>query len=131
MAIDITIVDETSSGQRSNASNLRVSRGRMTLRELIRRRVHAEVEAYNAKLPEYFRGLVQPNEAERTLNGYRMKKPRPVSAEAQCEKAFASFAANGFFVLLGDKQLESLDTEIEVTHPCELHFVKLVPLVGG
>jgi len=131
MVIDVTIVDETSSGQRSSSSRLRVNGGRTTLRELIRQRVHTEVEAYNAKLPEYFQGLVQPNEAERTLNGYRMKKPRAVSAEAQCEKAFASFVANGFFVLLGDKQVEFLDTEIDVTKPCELHFVKLVPLVGG
>jgi hypothetical protein len=35
--------------------------------------VNAEVEIYNNKMPEYFNGLVQPNDAEKTLNGLRLK----------------------------------------------------------
>jgi hypothetical protein len=41
------------------------------------------------------------------------------------------FEKNGFFVLVGDKQAESLDQEFDVKVDTEVSFVKLVPLVGG
>ncbi|TDD28672.1 hypothetical protein E1287_32375 [Actinomadura sp. KC06] len=41
------------------------------------------------------------------------------------------FLANGFFVLAGDRQVEDLDEEVDLTADPELVFVKLVPLAGG
>ena len=42
-----------------------------------------------------------------------------------------AFTRNGFFVLVGDRQVESLDEELELKVDTDVSFVKLVPLVGG
>lgn len=91
-----------------------------------------EVERFNAKEGEtVFRGLVQPTDTETALNGYRLRKPRLLDAEAQCALAVKGFGSNGFFVLVNDRQAESLDEEIIVGPDTKVSFVKLVPLVGG
>jgi hypothetical protein len=41
-------------------------------------------------MPEYFKGLVQPNDAELTLNGYKLKQNRKVDAEKQHNAYFAT-----------------------------------------
>ena len=83
------------------------------------------------KAPEYFRGLVEPSEAEKTLNGYKLKQRRKIDWEEQYKRALDAYERNGFFVLIGDRQAESLDQTFEVKVDTEVSFVKLVPLVGG
>ena len=39
--------------------------------------------------------------------------------------------AVSFFLLIADRQAESLDEVFEIDLDCEVSFVKLVPLVGG
>ena len=130
-AATVTICDETPGGQRHASFRLELVSERISLRELIRRRVQAEVEAYNRATPEYFHGLVQPTDAERMLNGYRLKQRRQLDWKAQCDKALDGFGCNGFFVLFEGRQLESLDEEIVIGPGAEVRFIKLVPLVGG
>ena len=55
---------------------------------------------YNQALPETFQGLVQPEESEQTLNGFRVKTKRPLDWEVQCRRAYSSFEKNGFLVLV-------------------------------
>jgi hypothetical protein len=131
MPATLTIHDETSSGQKTNTFTLDCLTERMTVRELLRARIYQEVQDYNQKQPEYFRGLVEPTNAERVLNGYKLKAKRKIDWQEQFNRALAAFERNGFFVLVGDKQAESLDQEFEVKVDTEVSFVKLVPLVGG
>ena len=131
MTTVLTIHDETTSGQKTNTFTLDCLTERMTVRELIRARIYQEVQDYNQKQPEYFRGLVQPTEAERVLNGYKVRAKRTINWEEQYQHALKAFERNGFFVLVGNKQAESLDQEFEVKVDTEVSFVKLVPLVGG
>jgi hypothetical protein len=131
MTTTLTIHDETTSRQKTNTFTLDCLTERMTVRELIRARIYQEVQDYNQKQPEYFRGLVQPTEAERVLNGYKVRAKRKIDWEEQYRRAVEAFERNGFFVLVGDKQAESLDQEFEVKVDTEVSFVKLVPLVGG
>ena len=131
MPATLTIHDETSSGQKTNTFTLDCLTERMTVRELLRARIYQEVQDYNQKQPEYFRGLVEPINAERVLNGYKLKAKRKIDWQEQFNRALAAFERNGFFVLVGDKQAESLDQEFEVKVDTEVSFVKLVPLVGG
>lgn len=131
MPATLTIHDETSSGQKTNTFTLDCLTERMTVRELIRARIYQEVQDYNQKQPEYFRGLVEPTNAERVLNGYKLKAKRKIDWQEQLNRALAAFERNGFFVLVGDKQAESLDQEFQVKVDTEVSFVKLVPLVGG
>ncbi|HYZ84215.1 MAG TPA: hypothetical protein VE621_07415 [Bryobacteraceae bacterium] len=104
---------------------------RITLRELFEKRIRQEVDTYNRERPDVYRGLIQPEGAERVLNGYSMKQFREVDFEAQLQRAVAAFEANGIIVVAGDRQLESLDDEISLEATPEVDFFKLVPLVGG
>ena len=89
------------------------------------------MQDYNRREPEHFRGFVEPGEAEKTLNGFKLRQKRKIDWEAQFAKALESFDRNGFFVLVGDRQAESLDETFPVTVDTEISFVKLTPLVGG
>jgi hypothetical protein len=104
---------------------------RITVRELIRSRVYQEVKDYNTRRPEYFRSLVQPTDAEQTLNGYKLRQPRQIDWEKQFEQAITAFERNGFIILVDDKQVSDLEQEIEIKPDTTVTFLKLVPLVGG
>lgn len=127
----VSFVDETTAGDRSDAWHLEIFEERLPLREVIRRRVFQEVAEYNAKGGEVFRGLVQPTDAERTLNGFKLRKPRRIDPEEQATRAMEAFSRNGFIVLVDDRQVEDLDAVVELTRGTQITFLKLVPLVGG
>ena len=127
----VAFVDETTSGERLNAWHLEVFEERLTLREIIRRRVFQEVAEHNASSVLTFRGLVQPSDTQRVRDGYRMNKPRRVDPEAQYDRAVDTFTRNGFVVLVDDKQVEDLDTLLDLRTNTEITFLKLVALVGG
>jgi hypothetical protein len=131
MPTTLTIHDETTSGGKTNTFTLDCLTETLTVRELIRARIYQEVQDYNLKEPEYFRGLVEPTNAEKVLNGFKLKAKRKIDWEEQYKKALEAFERNGFFVLVGDKQAENLDQPFEVKVDTEVSFVKLVPLVGG
>jgi len=127
----ITIRDATLTGQSIAEHPLDLLTERVTVRELIRSRVYQEVQDYNRSQPETFRGLIQPTDAEQTLNGYRVRGHRQIDWKAQFEKACDAFERNGFFVLVNDRQPDSLDEELTIDPTKTVTFVKLVPLVGG
>ncbi|MCW6010107.1 hypothetical protein K1W54_37010 [Micromonospora sp. CPCC 205371] len=81
--------------------------GTGALRELIRLRVREEVARHNAHATT------------------------PVAWEPQADSAVAAFARNGFFVFVGDRQVDDLDEELSLDEASDVAFVRLVPLVGG
>ena len=134
MSTTLKIRDETTFSlgrDEDRAFTLDVLAGHLTVRELIRARVANEVSDYNLSQPEYFRALVQPTDAERSLNGFKMRKGRMIDPEKQFELAIKAFYSNGFILLVNDRQVDELDEEIEIRPDTTLTFLKLVPLVGG
>ena len=131
MAATLTIHDESATGETLLELTLNVSAERITVRDLIRQRVWQEVEEYNRRKPDTFRGLVQPTDSERTLNGYRLKQPRPLDANTQLAKAIDAFQGNQIIMLVDDRQVESLDEEITLLPNTRVSFLRLTPLVGG
>ena len=131
MAATVAIRDETTSGALVHAFTLDFLTEEITVRELIERRVYEEVQEYNRAAPGYFRGLVQPVDAEATLNGYKLRQRRQIDWEQQRDRALEAFERNGFFVIVGDRQVERLDERIRLELGTEVTFLKLVPLVGG
>ena len=133
MSITLTIQDVTTStlNKPQNIFLLVCPTETMTVREIIRLRVYQEVEAYNEQQGEYFNGLVQPSDAERTLNGYRLTRPRFLDWEQQFERAVEAFDRNGFIVRGDKRQVESLDEVVTIAADTPVSFLKLVPLVGG
>lgn len=126
----ITIIDQSLSGGK-RAWNLETRVETITLRELIRERVYQEVTEHNARHSEYFQGLVQPTDAERTLNGFKVRPEKRIDWEAQFEQALAVFERRGFIVLVDDRQVDSLDTPVTLRSGSEVTFLRLTPLVGG
>ena len=131
MALALTVRDETTLGETTGELTLVFLTERVTLREIIRGRISQEVAEYNAARAGRFTGLVQPEQTERVVGGYRVRERRRLDWEAQYERALRAFAANGFLVLVGDRQATDLDEEIELRHDTTVTFLKLVPLVGG
>lgn len=131
MAAAVTVHDETTHGETTGELTLEFLTERVTAREIIRSRIYQEVTEYNARQAGLFRGLVQPRDAERTSEGFRLSTPRRIDWAEQYEAALASYARNGFLLLVDDVQVTDLDTEIELRHDTRVSFLRLVPLVGG
>jgi hypothetical protein len=127
----LTILDETASGSILHRLELEINQEILTVGELIARRVHDEVSAYNARQTGTFQGLVQPTESEKVLNGYRVRPSHLIDAEQQVYRALEAFQQNGFFVLVNNRQAESLDEQVWLGEGATASFLKLTPLVGG
>lgn len=128
----LTIRDETGTGKVINELTFDVLTESMTVRELIRSRVYQEVQDYNLQRRQNameFRGLVQPGVEERTLNG--PKTVREIDWKKQFEIACDAFMRNGFFILIDDRQAETLDETVELQQGTKISFVRLTALVGG
>jgi hypothetical protein len=131
MAGTLTIRDETLSGESLREWALEVMTERMTVRELIRSRVYQEVQDYNVRQGQVFQGLVQPEEAEKALNGWKLKKPRALDWKRQFDRAVEAFEKNQILILVNDRQAESLDEEIVIEPQTRVTFLRLTPLAGG
>lgn len=130
--MELILKDVTFTGDILNQIKIAVKNERTTVKELIATRVQAEVKAYNDKLPEYFNGLIQPTNAEKTLNGFKLKdRKQKIDIEKQILIALDAFQKNGYFVLIDEQQAEDLDQEVLVSKNTAVNFVKLTQLVGG
>jgi len=127
----ITIKDETFSGKVLQEIDLEFPTDIVTVQDIITGRVTREVENYNSKLPAYFNGLIEPSDAEKTLNGYKLKPKKIIDAEKQVYVALDAFQRNVFFVLIDNLQSESLEQMVELKKSTAISFIKLTPLVGG
>jgi hypothetical protein len=103
MGINLVVTDTTASGEETARTLFEDIPSSITLRELIRHRVRAEVMRCDAKL----------------------------DWQAQADVALDSFRRNGFFVFVGDRQVEDLDEELTLAESDEVSFVRLVALAGG
>ena len=127
----ITIKDETFAGKILNEITLQFQSETVTVKDIITGRVTQEVDSYNERLTGFFNGLVEPTDAEKTLNGYKLKPKKTIDAEKQVYIALEAFLKNGYFVLIDNIQSESLEQQVLLTGSTTVSFVKLTPLIGG
>jgi len=129
--MNILISDELLSGTITNQFEIQIESDTITVEELISKRVMQEVEQYNRRLPEFFNGLIEPSDAEKTLNGFKLRKKQKIDAEKQMYVALNAFQKNGYFVLVDDSQVDDLNQIITLRGTSKISFVKLTPLIGG
>lgn len=131
----VIVKDETATGKSLHEVAIEFLTERITVNDLVRERVRQEVQHFNRKRAQEFQGLVQPAGAEAVLNGqtnsFRMQSHRPLDVGEQVLHAVEGFTNNSYFVLIDDKQAESLDEEFSISPATRISFVKLTPLVGG
>lgn len=127
----LTISDETPTGETLGSCTLDFLTERITVRELIHRRVYEEVHEHNLNAPSFPHMMVTPTAAEQTLNHYRATIRRHLNPERLANNAVRAFEKNGFFVLVDNQQVCDLDAEIDINVDTSVSFIRLVPLVGG
>ncbi len=127
----ITIKDETFAGKILNEITLKFNSELVTVKDIIELRVIQEVENYNSKQTGYFNGLIEPTDAEKTINGFKLKPKKIIDAEQQVYVALESFMKNGYFVLVDNIQSEDLEQQVLLSSTTAVSFVKLTPLIGG
>jgi len=114
-----------------NEFTIDFERPEVTVSDIIKERVRYEVAAYHKKAEDHYRGLVQPTETEKVLNGYKMKKGRRIDLQVQTKTALGAFDENAFLLLINEKQVENLEEKVIIRPNMEIVFLKLTPLVGG
>jgi hypothetical protein len=136
MTFGLKIIDEAPGGPRRFVREMRLVSERITMRELMQRRIEDEVAEINAGLKEPF-PLVVPTMWEQRLNGRTGKPPavrgshERVDAGKQLAAAIEAFGKGRIVVIVGDRQVSDLDAPLTLTPGTEVTFLKLVPLVGG
>ena len=103
----------------------------VSAREIVRARVAAEVERHNDADEPRLIGWATPAEPERTLNGPRRERRRPLDVEHQIEVALEALRKRRVVLLFNGVQVEDMDTPLMLTPVSEALFLRLVPLAGG
>ncbi|MDD1015031.1 hypothetical protein [Pseudomonas rubra] len=129
----LTVRDESVSGEVFDDFALHFATDTITVRQLIRERVHQEVLQRSSDTAPHSRRqrLVSPEPLEAALNGERPSERPTIDWRKQVEVAYDAFVRNGFFILLDERQAESLDEVLTIRHDSVVNFIKLAPLVGG
>ncbi|WP_430815531.1 hypothetical protein [Carboxylicivirga sp. RSCT41] len=127
----LTITDETFTGEVIHKQEIEFETEVVTVQEIIEKRVIQEVEKYNSKAHDKFKGLVEPTQTEKTLNARQPKQRKLVDSEKQVYVALDAFKKNGFFVLVDNLQVDSLEQQVQLKAQTIVSFVKLTPLIGG
>lgn len=130
MSVALRIVDQTLGVHPPITRELRLVSERITLRELLKRRIDEEVAELNAGGGDEIKPLVTPMDQERRLNGEKPLR-RTVDPGRQLAAALEAFERNRIVVIVDHQQVLELDQPIVVTPTTEVRFLKLVPLVGG
>ncbi len=112
MGIVVRCRDWFPGGQASASQDLSLPTRRLTVRELIERRVAREFEA-------------------RSLSDGSAPRSATCEVAAAIDKALAAFRMGGLLVLSPHRQLTNLREEIELTAGEELTFLQLRPLASG
>ena len=128
-AIDLQLfdIDSAAPSKRVPVGVLHLEYDTLTVRELIQQRIKQEVQNYNNNVQQVTQLLIKPLDIEQQLN----KKKRKIDPETQIKKALQAFQQNGFFILVDEQQVESLEQTIIIMPDTEVSFFRLVPLVGG
>lgn len=123
----LSIKDETAAGDILNEIILKFNEEYITIIELIKARIEAEIIRYEKNIKSY-KGLITPSEIESRLNKKNIKK---IDTEKQLYIALEAFKNNGFILLVDDEQVEDLQQKVLVDETTNVSFIKLTPLIGG
>ncbi|MEH1012290.1 hypothetical protein V6U90_04065 [Micromonospora sp. CPCC 206060] len=127
----VTVRDETATGREIDSWVLAGLPETISARDLVRLplRVREEVAQHNlaasAGVP------TRPAAAGVARDAEPPAPPRHLDWVRHADRACAAFARNGFPLLVGERQIDDLDEQIDLRTGAEVCFVRLVPLAGG
>lgn len=123
--------DTNTAGDVTAEYTLEFPKSRITVEDLIRRRAEEEVRLHNARLISGESRHANLSARERALRSPKKHRGAPIDPRAQGDRAVEAFGRNAFFVLVNDRQAESLTETIEIGLDTPITFLKLTPLIGG
>jgi len=103
---------------------------RAALSHILATRVDAEVAAYNADPGLHYRGLVQPEDAIRYSDGFRMRTPGPLDAGHLYRAVEEAVGAGVVVFHIGEVTVDDLDHEVEVANEPLITTVLRRPIVA-
>lgn len=134
----VVMRDEGMTGQRLSEFSLDLLTETVTVRELLRSRVHQQVKDHNVQRRGALQGIVEPSPDEQRLNEQRPNEQRRSQRDVPAidwkpyfERAADAFEQNLILVLVDNRQMESLDQQVELKSGSEVVFLRLTPLAGG
>ena len=127
----IKINDEDVRGECYHSFRISNDVDSLTVRDLIKLRIETEVKGFNTRRPLCFFALVQPEGAEITPKGYRLKTHHDIDWQAQYEIALDAFTKKSFLISISGKDFQSLDDVIDTPDTVEISFVKFNEIIGG
>jgi hypothetical protein len=128
---EIVMRDITRAGRELGRSHLADLPSRSTVGALLETRIRREIAAYNAEPGQVFVGLVQPHDTIRHSDGFRMRAPRRLDADAAVTAARGAVAAGMLAFLLGDDRLTHLEQVVDVDAHDEILAVLERPVVAA
>ena len=157
--LQIDCIDERPGTAARLAMRMDVTALTITAAALIRARVELEIERLlieqdeadarqtsrqDALRAQFNTWLVRPEQAETLLNGDRGPYgpgtaplrsqpgvPWKPDTEAMVAAALQGFEQGRFLLFTADKQVETLEQDIDLRHTREVVFLRLLPLAGG
>ncbi len=125
----LRLIDETPGTTPVEVGTLRLASERVTVREVIRRRLEAEEKQKISKRSFLsFRGMEKLAAKESVLNQTR---PMDWKIDKELENICRAIEQQRLIVLFNDQQLSDPDAEVAVTGAESMTFLQLVPLKGG
>lgn len=129
MVRTLTVRDASTTGETLRELELRFPAEQITVRELLRSRVHQQVKDHNARSAQGAAAGVRPTVEEAQLRTGAQQ--RMLSWQAEFERALQAFAQTRIILLVEGRQLLELDEVLELRSNTEVTFLQLVPLAGG
>lgn len=120
---EVLLRDISRAGHELSRATLTDLPDRTTLRDLVTRRVRAEVATYNRAPGPVHVGLVQPHDAVRHSDGFRMPRPRPLDADRHVAAVEEAVAAGLVTFLVTGQETADLDVEVPVADLDEITLV--------
>lgn len=126
---EVHFIDRSRSGHELGRSVVADAPSRLSLGELLERRIRAEVAVYNADPGPHYVGLVQPEDAIRYSDGHRLRTPRALDGE-RFVLAFVQAVAAGLVEFrVGELVTAELTTEVDLTDDTLVEVVLARPVV--
>ncbi|WP_052669085.1 hypothetical protein [Nitriliruptor alkaliphilus] len=128
---EILMRDVTRVGRELGRSHLADLPVRATVGDLLETRIRREVAAYNRAPGPVFVGLVQPHDAIRHSDGFRMRSPRLLDGDAAVSAARGAVTAGMLAFQLGDVRVTDLEQVVDVDAHDEILAVLERPVVAA
>lgn len=122
--------DVSRSGHPLGAASITGLPDRLTLGAVLRARIEGEVGRYNADPGPVYTGLVQPEDAVRYSDGFRMQAPRTLDPGRLVTAAFEAVAAGLVSFEVDGRPVTDLDHEVEPDAVDEIVVILHRPVVA-